>query len=79
MTRLCVKLMAESSKLCTYVFKGEADMSTSIKTSHYTALVREITLLYNEARHALVESYWQIGRRIVEQEQWGDDKAVYGK
>lgn len=54
-------------------------MSTSIKTGHYTALVREITLLYNEARRAQVEAYWQIGRRIVEQEQRGDDKAVYGK
>ena len=27
---------------------------------------------------SLVESYWQIGRRIVEQEQQGDGKAGYG-
>jgi len=26
----------------------------------------------------LVEAYWQIGKRIVEQEQQGDDTAEYG-
>jgi len=53
-------------------------MSTSIKPDHYVTLVNEITELYNRARYALVEAYWQIGRRIVEQEQQGDDKAEYG-
>ncbi len=53
-------------------------MSTSIKPDHYVTLVNEITELYNRARHALVEAYWKIGRRIVEQEQLGDNRAEYG-
>jgi endonuclease YncB( thermonuclease family) len=53
-------------------------MMTIIKTDHYTTLVQDIAALYNQARHALVESYWQIGRRIVEQEQRGDGQAGYG-
>ncbi len=53
-------------------------MSISIKTDHYAILVREITAFYSQARHALVESYWQIGRRIVEQEAQSDGQAGYG-
>ena len=33
---------------------------------------------YDRARHALAEAYWQIGKRIVEQEQQGDDTPEYG-
>jgi len=44
-------------------------MSTSIKPDHYVTLVNDITELYNRSRHALVEAYWQIGKRIVELEQ----------
>ncbi|MBW1770865.1 MAG: hypothetical protein JRJ17_06840 [Deltaproteobacteria bacterium] len=34
----------------------------------------DITELYDCARFA----YWQIGKRIVEQEQQGDANAIYG-
>ena len=53
--------------------KGEV-----IRTDTYTTLVNDIADLYNRARKTLIESYWQIGRRIVEQEQQGDGKAEYG-
>jgi len=53
-------------------------MSNLANTETYTALVCDIAELYNRARHAMVEAYWQIGRRIVEQEQQGNDKAEYG-
>src|SRR6056300_1435501 len=53
-------------------------MSQSIKTAAYATLVKDIAELYTRARRTLVESYWQIGRRIVEQEQQGDNKAQYG-
>ena len=53
-------------------------MNTIAKPKAYTILVREITSLYNRAHRALVESYWEIGRLIVEQEQQGEDKAEYG-
>jgi hypothetical protein len=54
------------------------ETSKSIKTSTYATLVNDIAELCNHARKTLVESYWQIGRRIVEQEQQGDDTPEYG-
>ena len=54
-------------------------MSKSIKTDTYATLVKDFAELYSRARKALVESYWQIGKRIVEQEQQGQTNAVYGK
>ena len=53
-------------------------MSRLVKTESYATLVNDIAEIYNRARKMLVESYWQIGRRIVEQEQQGDGKAGYG-
>ena len=54
-------------------------MSESIKTDTYATQVKDIAELYSRARKALVESYWRIGKRIVEQEQQGQTNAVYGK
>jgi hypothetical protein len=34
---------------------------------------------YSAVNVAMVEAYWQIGKRIVEQEQNGEDRAVYGE
>jgi hypothetical protein len=53
-------------------------MDESIQTQAYKKLISDITALYDVARHALVEAYWQIGRRIVEEEQLGQANAVYG-
>jgi len=56
--------------------------------------VKELTSFYSEIKHileqarssarsavnsAMVEAYWLIGRRIVEEEQQGEQKAKYGK
>ena len=53
-------------------------MSTPVKPDHYMTLLNDITALYDVARHALVEAYWKIGKRIVEEEQQGQENAVYG-
>ncbi len=53
-------------------------MKKSLQKNTYKQLVEDITELYDGARHALVEAYWQIGKRIVEQEQQGDDTPEYG-
>ncbi|MDR0802923.1 DUF1016 N-terminal domain-containing protein [Fluviicola sp.] len=50
-------------------------------------LITEIKqVVYNARKHAyqainsaMVEAYWQIGRRIVEEEQQGSERAAYGK
>ena len=46
--------------------------------------IKEIVLqsrqrIFRVANSALLESYWQIGRLIVEEEQNGEVKAAYGK
>ena len=53
-------------------------MKESLQRNTYSQLVKDITELYDYARHALVEAYWQIGKRIVEQEQQGETNAIYG-
>lgn len=49
--------------------------------------INEIKLILSQARQkaysainsAMVEAYWLIGMRIVEEEQGGKDRAMYGK
>jgi hypothetical protein len=51
-----------------------------------TGLFEEVRVLLAQARQkaftainfAMVEAYWEIGRRIVEDEQQGKDRASYG-
>jgi len=53
-------------------------MKKTLQKNTYKQLVADITELYDCARRALVEAYWQIGKRIVEQEQQGETNAIYG-
>jgi len=49
--------------------------------------INDIKLLVNKARsqayaavnQAMIEAYWNIGKRIVEEEQQGKERADYGK
>lgn len=34
---------------------------------------------YNAVNSAMIETYWNIGKRIVEEEQHGEERAAYGK
>ena len=34
---------------------------------------------YSSVNHIMVEAYWKIGQRIVEEEQGGQAKAAYGR
>ncbi|WP_206434358.1 DUF1016 N-terminal domain-containing protein [Iodobacter ciconiae] len=55
--------------------------------SDYQQLLEQISTSYGEARlravqavnQQLVASYWQVGQHIVEFEQGGQSRAVYGK
>jgi len=53
-------------------------MSVRLQKTTYRRLVEDITALYDHARNTVVESYWKIGKRIVEEEQKGEVKAEYG-
>ena len=54
---------------------------------HSANFIREIKQIVAEARQkaysainsAMVEAYWQMGKRIVEEEQQGKERADYGK
>jgi len=53
----------------------------------YETLLSNVSRLLQQARQsvgravnaAMTATYWQIGRRIVEQEQQGSDRASYGE
>ena len=53
-------------------------MKKNLQKNTYSQLVKDITELYDDARRALVEAYWRIGKRIVEQERQGETNAIYG-
>ena len=64
-------------------------MSRSLEplNSDYDALLGEVAQLLETARHTaaravnavLTQTYWQIGRRLVEVEQDGQTRAAYGE
>ncbi|WP_293298861.1 PDDEXK nuclease domain-containing protein [Pedobacter sp. UBA4863] len=62
-------------------------MDLTPANSEYQQLIGQISTTYNEGRNRaaqavntqLVETYWAIGRYIVEFEQGGSNKAKYGK
>lgn len=63
-------------------------MSEELKINKgYSNLISQIAEIYKQGQHnatiavntALVETYWQIGKYIVEFEQDGKEKAEYGK
>ena len=59
-------------------FSRSSAKPLGVGVTGYKRLISDITELYEGARKALVEAYWKIGQRIVEVEQQGAVKAVYG-
>ncbi len=53
-------------------------MNSLARDKGYKQLLADIAILYSNARSVLVQTYWEIGKRIVEQEQSGSDKPEYG-
>ncbi|MDD5687722.1 MAG: PDDEXK nuclease domain-containing protein [Elusimicrobia bacterium] len=61
-------------------------MTKNVQTQHYQTLIKSIGELLNQGRqraysqvnNILVETYWDIGREIVEYEQKGNEHAEYG-
>lgn len=54
------------------------------KNNQYIAEIKQILAqarqkAYSAVNTAMVEAYWLIGKRIVEEEQNGEDRAAYGK
>ena len=62
-------------------------MTELIKKKAYEQLIADIGVLLEEARKKvyahinqdLVKTYWELGRRIVEYEQKGEERAEYGE
>ena len=66
------KIINQKSKM-----KRES-MNSLVRDKGYKKLLADIAILYSNARSVLVQTYWEIGQRIVEQEQSGSDKPEYG-
>jgi F0F1-type ATP synthase membrane subunit b/b' len=54
------------------------------KTLSYIIEIKQILAkarqkAYSAVNTAMVEAYWLVGKRIVEEEQNGEDRAAYGK
>ena len=62
-------------------------MTKTIENGHYSRLIADLDVLIEQGRKAavrsintaLVSTYWLIGRRIVEFEQKGKERAEYGE
>lgn len=67
--------------------KKPSRSTPAVAKMDYSGFLRDISGLLEEARHAsaravntiLTATYWEIGRRIVEFEQGGEDRAIYGE
>lgn len=68
-------------------FEKEEIMCDLDKTDVLQTIISEIENIVNEAKqkiaysvnHTMIETYWNIGKHIVEIEQKGNVKAIYGK
>src|SRR5882724_6163907 len=66
--------------------KLRPNLKTSVRVDSYAAILTELVGLLESARRTsaravnavMTATYWQIGRRIVEHEQAGADRAEYG-
>lgn len=54
-------------------------ISTELLSAIRTLLTQTRTQLQQTVNHAMVKTYWEVGKLIVEHEQKGGDKAAYGK
>ena len=55
-----------------------------LSQNNYITDIREIlksarSKAYSAVNHAMVEAYWLVGKRLVEEEQQGQERAKYGK
>ena len=65
-------------------FVGEMEQERSIKIAEFVKDVKQIVnrgraVAYSAVNSAMIATYWNIGRRIVEEEQHGQERAAYGK
>ncbi len=66
--------------------KAKTKKNLTARTENYSSLVGNISSLLESARKTsarvvntiLTANYWEIGRRIIEFEQKGSDRAQYG-
>jgi len=67
-----------------FYFTNMAKEKQVSNNSHFIADIKLILanarqMAYSAVNSAMVEAYWQIGKRIVEEEQHGEERAAYGE
>ena len=61
------------------IVNNEVPLSSNFIQEIKQLVVRSRQEAYSAVNQAMVNAYWQIGRRIVEEEQGGAERANYGK
>ena len=67
--------------------RQKTDPEQALQVDRYDEILADVTALLEDARHAAARSvnavmtatYWAIGRRVVEHEQRGEERAGYGE
>ena len=59
--------------------QNNAVLSTQLVDDVKLIVERGMREAYEGANSVLVKTYWNVGKRIVEEEQQGESRAVYGK
>ena len=60
------------------------EQTKNIQIAEFVKDVKQIVnrgraVAYSAVNSAMIATYWNIGRRIVEEEQHGQERAAYGK
>jgi hypothetical protein len=63
---------------------GKVKLKDNQQDSSFIAQIKEIVFAarqkaYTAVNSAMVEAYWLMGKRIVEEEQQGNERAAYGE
>lgn len=66
-----MKMVQKNKMLSSNVFKLVSDIKQIIESGKKTA--------YTAINTAMISTYWHIGKRIVDEEQQGNERAKYGK
>ena len=68
---ICFAIRSNASKISTQSFM--------LRNSFFAIAKTSLQKTYQATNNAMIEAYWMIGKRIVDEEQNGNQRASYGK
>lgn len=61
------------------IIKGIGNIPEKLVSDVRNIIEQGRSKAYSSVNRAMIETYWNIGKRIVEEEQQGNERAEYGK